>query len=609
LLFIQNRSRFFCLTPSAYLCYYLHMNSNRISNKEVVSILKEVLAAMDVKNFNVFRVRAYQNAIAILDNLTVSIYDLWENGRLKEIPGIGASIYAHLNELFSEGKVKEFEAIKKDLPEGMFALIGIRGIGARKAFKLANAFKIKTREGAVEEIKEHAEKGEIRELEGFGEKSEKDILESIGQFKMTKNEKQRILYSKAEETVARIYDYMKELDCVEHIEAAGSFRRKNATIGDLDIPVSTIDSDKTIKHFLKFPEIAETLVKGDKKCSVVLKNELQVDLRVSTPEAYGAMLQYFTGSKQHNILLRNFSLSKRMSLSEYGIKKGSDTHEFPDEPSFYKFLGLPYIEPELRNGSNEIEAAMAGKLPELVDLKDIKGEVHTHTTDSDGVNTLEEMVEAAIALGYEYLGISDHAPSVTSRGYKEVTDIIKKKRAAINKLNEKQNFIKVFFGYEVNILADATLGLPDEVLSELDYVVASIHTSFNQDREQITDRLLAAIENPYVNIIGHPSGRLLNQRDPVDPAWDKVFLAARDNNKILEINSQPDRLDLTDDLVKEAISWKVKMVISSDAHSTDQLSFMKYGIYNARRGWAERKNIVNALGFDDFVKDAGIRLK
>lgn len=585
------------------------MNENRISNKEVVAQLKEVLAAMDVKNFNVFKVRAYQNAIAILDNLTVSIYDLWENGRLKEIPGVGSGIYSHLDELFKTGSVKEFEAIKKGLPEGMFGLIGIRGIGARKAFKLATAFKLNDRNTAVEKVKEHAEKGDIQKLEGFGEKSEADILEAIAQFKMTKNEKQRVLYSKAEETVERIYTYMKKLDCVDEIEAAGSFRRKNATIGDLDIPIATNEPEKAIDHFLMFPEIDEVLVKGDKKCSVVLKNDLQVDIRVSTPQAYGAMLQYFTGSKQHNILLRNFALAKNMSLSEYGIKKGGDTYEFSDEPSFYKFLGLPYIEPELRNGSNEIEAALENKLPKLIEIGDIRGEVHTHTTDSDGVNSLDEMVAAAISLGYQYLGISDHAPSVTSRGYREVSEIIKKKREAIQKINEKQDSIKVFFGYEVNILADAALGLPDEILAELDYVVASIHTSFNQDREQITDRLLAAIENPYVNIIGHPSGRLLNERDPIDPAWDKIFLAARDNGKILEINAQPDRLDLPDDLVKEAIQWGVKLVISTDAHSVDQFSFMKYGIFNARRGWAENKNIINTLPYGDFVKEANIRLK
>lgn len=585
------------------------MKDRRIPNKEVILQLKEVLAAMDVKNFNTFRVRAYQNAISILDNLTVSIYDLWENKRLKEIPGIGAGIYSHLDELFTTGSVKEFHEIKKDLPDGMFELIGIRGIGARKAFKLSAAFKLNKRETAVEKLKERAEKGEIRNLEGFGEKSESDILEAISQLKMTKNEKERLLYSKAEEVVERIYDYMNTLDCITHMEAAGSFRRKNATVGDIDLPVATTNAEKVIKHFMAFPEISDVLAQGDKKCSVVLKNDLQVDLRVSTPEAYGAMLQYFTGSKQHNIILRNFSLSKKMSLSEYGIKKGEKLYEFKDEPSFYKFIGLPYIVPELRNGSNEIEAAVSDSLPELITLEDIKGDVHCHTVDSDGVNTIEEMVEAAISMGYKYLGISDHAPSVTSRGYKEVSDIIKKKREVINKINSKQDIIKVFFGYEVNILADATLGLPDDILSELDYAVASIHTSFDQDKEQLTDRLTAALENPYINIIGHPSGRIINGRDPADPDWNKVFLAARDNNKILEINSQPNRLDLTDDLVKEAKQWGVKMIINADAHSTEQFNYLKYGVYNARRGWAEKQDIVNTLDFEDFVKEANLRLK
>ncbi len=562
---------------------------------------------MDVKNFNVFKVRAYQNAIAILDNLTVSIYDMWENNRLKEIPGVGASIYSHINELFETGSVSEFKHIKEGLPDGMFALIGLRGVGARKAFKLALAFKLTDRKTAVEELKSHAEKNEIQVLEGFGVKSEKDILDAIGQMKMTKNEKQRMLYSKAEQVVERIYDYMKQLDCVERIEAAGSFRRKNATIGDLDFPISTTEPEKTIEHFLKFPEIEDVLVKGEKKCSVVLKSDVQVDMRVSTPEQFGSMLQYFTGSKQHNILLRNFSLSKNMSLSEYGITQGDKIKKFADESSFYKFLGLPYIEPELRNGSNEIEAALADKLPKLVELSDIKGEVHTHTTDSDGVNSLEEMVEAAIARGHRYLGISDHAPSVTSRGLKEVEELIKKKRKAIDDINKKQDKIKVFFGYEVNILADATLGLPDDILKQLDYCVASIHTSFVQDRDTATRRLVNAIENPYVNIIGHPSGRLINERDPVDPDWQKVFRAARDNNKILEINSQPNRLDLSDDLIKDALSWGIKLVISTDSHAVDQYEYMKYGIYNARRGWAGANNIINTLPYEEFIKALNIR--
>lgn len=579
------------------------MEAKRLSNKEVVTTLKEILAAMEVKGFNPFRIRAYQNAISILDNLTVSINDMWENKRLGEIPGVGVGIESHLNELFTTGKVEEFEQVKQDLPEGMFSLIGLRGIGAKRAFKLAAAFKLHDRETALDKLKENAEKGKIQVLEGFGEKMEKAILEAIEEQKMAKNSKIRFLLPHAEQIVDRIITYMKKCKYVEKIEAAGSFRRRNPTIGDLDMPIATNEPDKVLEHFLKFPEIADVLATGDKKASVVLKNDVQVDIRVSTPQAYGAMLQYFTGSKQHNILLRNYSLTKDMSLSEYGIKKGGDLKEFSDEESFYKFIGLPFIPPEIRHGNFEVEAAQKDKLPKLIELGDIKGDIHMHTQLSNGVNTIEEMVEAASALGYEYIGISDHAPSIQSRGLGTVLKIVSDTRKKIDEINASQDKVKVLFGYEVNILVDNTLGLPEDILKNLDYVIAGIHTAFAQDKKTVTKRLLAAIENPYVSVISHPSGRMLNERDPIDPNWNKVFEAARDRGVILEINGQPQRLDLPDDLVKTAIEWGVKLIISSDAHSKDELSFMGYGVDNARRGWTQKENILNTLPYEKFVKE------
>jgi DNA polymerase (family X) len=578
------------------------MEKKRYTNKEIVKMLKEVLAAMEVKNYFIFRVRAYQNAIAVLDNLTVSIYDMWEKDKLKEIPGIGEGIAEHLNDLFTAGTSKEFETAKKSLPEGMFALIGLRGIGAKKAFKLATAFKLTDRETAVEHIKTQAEKGMIKVLEGFGDKSEKDILDAIDQAKMTKNEKQRMLLARAEVIVDRVTQYMQKLPEVLQIEATGSFRRKNPTIGDLDFIVATNEPEKVIDHFLKFPEIGEVLVKGEKKASVNLKSDVQVDIRVSTSKAYGAMLQYSTGSKQHNILLRNFALEKGMSLSEYGIKEDSKLLEFSNEEAFYDHLGLQSIPPEIRSGSDEIEVALKHKIPQLVELKDIKGDLHTHTKDSDGANSLEEMVEAAAANGFDYLGVTDHAPSILNRGYDEVKKLIDEKRDLIDKYNAKQNKIKVLFGYEVNILADATLAMSDDLLRLLDFAIASIHTSFNQEKDVITKRFISAIENPYVTIIGHPVGRLINQRDAVEADWNKIFDAAIANNKILEINSQPDRLDLTDDLVKEAVKKGVKLVIDTDSHAIEQFSFMRGGIYVARRGWATKENIINTLPFSEFIQ-------
>jgi len=578
------------------------MEDRRISNKEVITVLKEILAAMEVKEFNGFRIRAYQNAISILDNLTVSIYDLWENKRLKEIPGIGPGIEAHISELFSKGFVEEFEEIKKELPEGMFSLIGLRGIGAKRAYKLSIAFKLNSREDALEKLKDAAEKGKIKVLEGFGEKMEKSILEAVEEQKMTKNKKVRLLFPQAEEIVQRIYGYMKGCEQVKNIEACGSFRRKNATVGDLDIPISTDDPSEVLDYFLKFPEIGETLVVGDKKASVVLKNDVQVDVRVSEPQAYGSMLQYFTGSKQHNILLRNYALSKGLSLSEYGIKKDGVVKEFSNEEDFYGELGLPYIPPELRNGNHEIEFAQKGNLPKLIELKDIKGDIHCHTNLSDGINTIEEMVQEAVNLGYEYIGITDHSPSIQSRGRGTVLKIISDTRKKIDEINSSQNEIKVLYGYEVNILVDNSLGLPDDILKNLDYVIAGIHTGFNQDKKTVTERFLKAMENPYVRVISHPSGRLLNQRDPVDPDWNKIFSSARDNNVILEINGQPDRLDLPDDLVKSAIEWGVDLIINSDAHSTGEFGYMRYGVDNARRGWAQKENILNTLSYEKFVK-------
>jgi len=578
------------------------MMSRRVSNREVIDMLKEILAAMEVKNYNNFRIRAYQNAISILENLTVSIQDLWENKRLGEIPGIGSGIEEHLNEFFLEGKVAEFEEIKKGLPEGMFSLIGLRGIGAKRAYKLSMAFKLLDRENALEKLKEAAEQKKIRNLEGFGEKIEKAILEAIEEQKMTKNKKVRFLLPQAEEIVERIMNFMKGCEAVINIEVCGSFRRKNATIGDLDIPVSTNKPSEVLDYFLKFPEIKEVLVVGDKKASVVLTNEIQVDLRVSTPQAYGSMLQYFTGSKQHNILLRNYALSMGMSLSEYGIKKDGELKEFSDEKGFYSELGLSYIPPEIRNGDFEIEAAKEGKLPNLIKLEDIKGDIHSHTTASDGVNTLEEMVEEAKKLGYQYIGVADHAPSIQSRGLGTVLKIVSDTRKKINDINSSQTDIKVLFGYEVNILVDNSLGLPDDILKDLDFVIAGIHTAFGQDKETVTKRLISAIENPYVRVISHPSGRLLNERDPADPDWRKIFSAARDNGVILEINAQPQRLDLPDDLAKSAVEWGVDLIIDSDAHSTKEFGFMRYGVDNARRGWVQKDNVVNTLTYDKFIK-------
>ncbi len=575
---------------------------HELTNQEVLQILKEVLASMEVKGENFFKIRAYQNAIVSIEHLTNSVYELWENDRLDEITGVGSTLKQHLQELFSTGKVKEFEQKIKDLPQGMFSLIGLRKVGAKTAYKLATNFNLNNRETALDEVKKLAENHKIQVLPGFGAKSEKDILDAIENLKFNKSEKQRTMISKAEKIVERIKDYMQQNSEITYCEAMGSFRRRSATIGDLDFAVASEKEESAIQYFLKFPEIKEILGQGEKKASVVLKNDLQVDVRVIKKNELGSMLQYFTGNMQHNVQLRTYALQNEMSISEYGIKYKGILEEFENEKDFYKRLGLSYIEPELRQGKNEIELAKKGELPKLVQLQDIKGDLHTHSTYSDGENSIEEMVKKAISLGYEYYGITDHAPSVSQRGMDEVKKIISNLRKEIDYLQKKYQEIKIFYGYEVNILADKSLGLPDELLQDLDYVIASIHTSFEMDRETMTERILSALQNPYVKILGHPSGRLINERPSIDVNWTKIFEFASKNGKIIEINSQPQRLDLPEDLVYEARKQGCQFIINTDAHNKDSMEFTRYGVDVARRGFCQKIDIINTLPVDKFLK-------
>lgn len=558
---------------------------------------------MEIGGADRFRIRAYQNALTAIEASTFSIYDLWKKGRLHEIPGIGPSLAQHIGELFEKGRVEEFESLKEDLPDGMFSLIGIQGIGPKRAYKLASAFNLENRDTALDRVAKAAEEGQIQELDGFGEKSEKQILEAISDLKKTKNEKERLLWVQADQIVQRVYEYMKQLDSVIKIEALGSYRRKKETVGDIDFAVATEKEAEVMNHFLKFPEIKEVLVQGEKKASVVLGTDFQLDIRVVAPEQYGSMVQYFTGSKYHNISLRTYSLEKGYSVSEYGIKeiKTKKVHQFSSEENFYNFLDLAWITPEIRQGKNEVDLAANKNLPNLITRSAIKGDLHMHTILSDGINTLEEMVEAAHNLGYEYVGISDHSPSVQSRGYAEVESIIEETRLKIRELNQKYTDMKILFGYEVNLLADSTLSLPDALLEKLDYVIVGVHTSFKQDREKLMNRYMAALENPYVDIIAHPTGRIINQRDALDLDWMTLFDAVKKHDKILEIDSWPDRLDLPYDLVREAKNRGIRLIISSDAHRADRLDFIRYGVDVARRGWCEPKDIVNTLSGEEFL--------
>lgn len=558
---------------------------------------------MEIKGANIFKIRAYQNAISSIESITNSVYDLWQNNQLDQVAGMGLSLKDHMNELFTNGEVEEFRSLKKDLPAGMFALIGIKGVGAKTAYKLALAFKLKDEETAIEEVKKAALSGLIQKLPGFAGKKEADILKAIEQEKMNKNFMPRLLLPQAEDIAERVLSHIRKSSDVLETEALGSLRRKASTIGDLDIAVATENPESVIKHFLEFPEIEEVTGEGDKKASVRLKNGIQVDVRICEPASFGSMKQYFTGSKQHNVSLRTYALERGMSLSEYGIKVKDKLNKISREEDFYKKIGLPWITPELRQGKDEVELASKEALPALIELKDIKGDLHMHTNLSDGVSTLHEMLKAAIDCGYEYVGISDHSPSTQSRGKYEVLGLIEKFRRSVEQINYSQKKIRVLFGYEVNILVDGSMSLSDDLMEKLDYVVASIHGSFDQPRKVVTERLLSAIRNPYVKVIGHPSGRLINERQPLDLDWDRIFDAVLENKKILEINSQPNRLDLPDDLIYVARKKGIKFVISSDSHSAEGLGYMKYGINTARRGWLSKDFVINTLSRENLIKD------
>ncbi|MEN9389123.1 MAG: hypothetical protein RLY61_207 [Candidatus Parcubacteria bacterium] len=581
-------------------------STHMYSNDELLTILKEVLAAMEVKQASFFRIRAYQNVIAAIEDLTISVYDLWKQNRLAEVSGIGGTLTQHLENLFTKGKVKDFDDVKDGLPEGMFALLGLRGIGAKKAFKLATVFQLEEREGALEHLKRAAENGKIREIEGFGEKSEKVILETLNEQRLNKNSKERMLLNKASQVATRITEYLLLCEDVVSVEVLGSLRRREPTVGDLDIAVATTNPKAVVAHFIAFPEVAVITAKGESRAAVVLSNDVQVDIRVCTTEALGAMTQYFTGSKSHNIALRNYALDKGLSLSEYGIKKADKLHEFKDETEFYNFIGLDYIPPELRQGKDEVLLASKHTLPVLVTLADIKGDLHMHTTDSDGEESLAVMVESALKKGYEYIAITDHNPSIKTHGSFNLLSIIETKRRAIEHINSSFGDVRVLYGYEIDILKSGELALPNSILAKLDFAIASLHTALDDSREQVTQRMLNAIRNPYIKFIGHPSGRLLTKRPPCDLDWEQILKAVKEEGKILEINAHPQRLDLAEDLVYEARKMGIKFIINTDAHSLSDLENMHYGVDVAKRGWCTKDDILNTKPSAQFLTEFGI---
>ncbi len=571
-----------------------------ISNAQLAKLFRNIAAAYTIKGEgNIFQIRAYENAADSIEHSTANIRDLWQEGKLGEIPGLGKGIQAHLNELFKTGKVSHFEDVQKGIPPIVFDLLDIPGIGPKTAEKIA-----KLGIDNLEELKIELKSGRLKD------KVSSKLTESIlSGMKEVSGRTNRMLLPYAFVQAEKILDYLKKSPDVVKADPLGSLRRMVVTIGDLDFAVSSKNPAKVVEYFSQMPGVARILDKGENKGSVVLHSGVRVDLLVGEPDSYGALLQHFTGGKNHNIKLRTYALEKGLSLNERGVTKGKYVMTTKTEEEFYGLLKMDTPAPEIREDMGEIEAALAHNLPELVTLRDIKGDLHTHSnypfpnpSHGMGANSLEEMVAKAKQLGYEFIGISDHPPGHGIVSRENMIKAVAKRTQYMNELKQRTKGIRVLNGLEIDILGDGSLSVPDEALETLDYCIAGIHSGHRGSKEQITTRLLSVLHNPHVDIISHPTNRILNVRESSEADWEEVFKAAAGNHKILEINGYPNRLDLRDDLVRQAQKMGVRFVIDTDAHMADQMDNMKFGVSVARRGWATKKDIVNAWNWTDFSK-------
>lgn len=592
-------------------CATLFLSMN---NQEIARILRRIAAAYILKNENRFKIIAYEKAADIIDKSTIEVKDLWEAGKLNTLPGIGMAIASHLGELFKTGQVKHFRQVLQGLPQALFPLLDVSGFGPKKAFKLVTSLKLKDPNTVVSDLLEAAYANKIAGIPSFGQRSQQDIIESLERFKRGLSKAKRMPLSYAYAIADEVIDYLKEhQDTIETVPL-GSLRRMVATIGDIDIAVSTNNPQKIIEYFINYPKKKEIVEKGPSGATILLGNGTQIDLRVQSPVKFGAMLQYFTGSKLHNIHLREFALKKGLSLSEYGIKtiNKSQISQFSDEKSFYKAIGLPWIPPEIREDTGEIEAALQQVqskpfgLPDLVGVSDIKGDFHIHSnynlepSHDLGASSLEDILSVASELGYEYIGISDHNPSYTNHLKDEIISILKRRKQYFEQILLKTKSVRVnlFFMLEVDILPDGTLPLPKKAYDYLDAIIVSVHSSFHLDKAQMTKRIISGLSYPKAKILGHPTGRLIGEREGYEVDWSRVMKFCQQNNKALEINAYPDRLDLPDNLVREAIKYRIKLAIDTDSHEMSQLRLMRYGVSVARRGWATKDDIINTLSYN-----------
>lgn len=571
-----------------------------LSNEEIARLLDEIGDMLDLIGESTFRVRAYHTAASSIRGLTRSIASIYQEGGVKaldEIPGVGSHTAQRLEQLITTGHLPYYEDLKKKIPEQLTELLEIPGLGPKKAKKIYDTLGITTRDELVKAIQENKLEG----IPGFGKKTAENILRGIRQYEKMH---ERILLSDAYPIAHEMVEILRRQPFVDRVDMAGSLRRMKETVGDIDLLASSNEPMRVMNFFTAMPQVAYTLAKGETKSSIIVKNGLQMDLRVVSPDQYGAAIQYFTGSKPHNIHLRDIAKARSLKINEYGVfdVATGDRLAGRTEEEVYGILGMDTPPPMIREDKGEIEAAMEHRLPYLIQLGDINGEFHVHTKWSDGLNSIEEVVGMARKLGYKFITISDHTERLHIAGGltpEELDEQLKE----IAKLNEKYNDIEILTGMETNIDNDGNVDFGPEVLGKLDVVVASIHSGFRQSKEHITRRMIKAIENPFINIIGHPTGRILGQRPPYDIDIEAVFKAASETGTFLELNAYPNRLDLKDDYLREARDrYGCKFTIDTDAHVMGHMTYMLYGVATAQRGWLTKEDVLNTYEVSQIKK-------
>ncbi len=582
-----------------------------MENAEIARVLKHFADLLEIKRGNQFRVRAYRNAARTVNTFPRSIDTALEEGEdLTKLHGIGEDMQGHIRDIAQTGTMPQYEELTAEVPESLIEIMNLEGMGPKRTAQLWQELGVRTLEG----LQAAAESGDVAELDGFGEKTQQGILEEIERYT---GMEERTLLAEADQYVRSLTEYLQDAPGLERLEVAGSYRRRKETVGDIDIlAIAGEEPERIMEYFTEYDSVAEVIAAGETRGTIRLESGLQVDLRVLEPKSFGAALMYFTGSKAHNVHLRKLAVDQGLRISEYGIFNIEDENleeegEDPwagewlageTEEEMYAQIGLPWIQPELREDRGEIEAAQKEELPSLIELKDIRGDLQMHSTWSDGKSSLEEMLVACRERGYEYFAITDHGPSLAMT---QGLDAQKARQQweEIKRLDEKYDDIRVLRGMEVDILKDGTLDMDEETLEELDLVVASIHSHLDLAPPAQTERILRALEHPQVHILAHPTERKIQEREPMVFDMEAVLEAAAEHDVAVELNAQPNRLDLSDVQTRLAKEIGARLVINSDAHRVEELAFMRYGVDQARRGWLEPGDVLNTLSLQDLLNN------